>query len=76
MKTQRLKNLNYLIVDCLRYTYHPSHFNLNSTLKLINEIKPKKAILTNLSNDIDYKKIQKFLPKNVKPAYDGMNFLI
>ena len=73
---KKLKNLNYLIVDCLRYAYHPSHFNLNSTLKLINEIKPKKAILTNLSNDIDYKKIQKFLPKNVKPAYDGMNFLI
>ena len=73
---KRLKNLNYLIVDCLRYTYHPSHFNLNSTLKLINQLKPKKTILTNLSNDIDYKKIQSFLPKNVKPAYDGMNFLI
>ena len=73
---KKLKNLNYLIVDCLRYNYHPSHFNLNSALNLINVLKPKKTILTNLANDIDYKKIQKFLPKNVVPAYDGMNFLI
>ena len=68
--------MNYLILDCLRYNYHPSHFNLDSALKLIEIIKPKKTILTNLANDIDYIKIQKFLPNNVKPAYDGMNFLI
>tara|TARA_B100001250_G_scaffold388094_1_gene386069 strand:- start:226 stop:999 length:774 start_codon:yes stop_codon:yes gene_type:complete len=73
---KRLKNLNYLILDCLRYSYHPSHFNLDSALKFIELIKPKKAILTNLANDIDYIKIQKFLPNNVKPAYDGMSFLI
>ncbi len=73
---KKLKNLKYLIVDCLRYNHHPSHFNLDSALSLINEIKPKKTFLTNLANDIDYKKIQKFLPHNVKPAYDGINFLI
>ena len=72
----KLKNLRYLIIDCLRYNYHPSHFNLQEVLNLIKEIKPKKTILTNLGNDIDYKKVQKFLPKNVIPAYDGMNFLI
>ncbi len=73
---KKLKNLNNFIVDCLRYSYHPSHFNLDSVLKLVKELKPKKTILTNLANDIDYKKIQKYLPSNVKPAYDGMNFLI
>ena len=65
-----------MIIDCLRYNYHPSHFNLQAVLNLIKEIKPKKTILTNLANDIDYKKVQKFLPKNVIPAFDGMNFLI
>ena len=45
-------------------------------LKLVDVLKPKKTILTNLANDIDYKKVQKYLPKNVVPAYDGMNFLI
>ena len=71
-----LKNLNYLIVDCLRYNFHPTHFNLDDVLKLIGKIKPKKSILTNLSNEIDYDKIKKQLPKNVIPAHDGLTISI
>ena len=43
------KNLNYLVIDCLWYNYHPSHFNLETSLSVIKKFKPKKAILTNLS---------------------------
>ena len=43
------KNLEYLIIDCLWYDFHPSHFNLETSLDLIKQFKPKKAILTNLS---------------------------
>ena len=71
-----LKNLKYFIVDCLRYNYHPTHFNLDDVLKLIRKVKPKKAILTNLSNEIDYNEIKKKLPKNVIPAHDGLTVLI
>jgi len=71
-----LKNLNYFIVDCLRYSEHPTHFNLNDVLKLINIINPKKVILTNLSNQIDYEKIKRNLPKSIIPAYDGLTVLI
>ena len=71
-----LKNLKYLIVDCLRYNFHPTHFNLEDVLKLIDKIKPKNTILTNLSNEIDYSEIKKLLPKNVTPAHDGLSILI
>ena len=54
-----LKDLNYLIIDCLKIEKHPSHFNLESALKLINLIKPKKTILTNLHTDLDYFKLKK-----------------
>ncbi len=67
------KNLKYLVVDCLWYNYHPSHFNLETSLSLIKKFKPKKAILTNLSPVMDYKKLKKFLPSNVEPAYDGLS---
>ena len=70
---KKLKNLKYFIVDCLRYNYHPSHFNLDTVLKLVKEIKPKKTILTNLHHDIDYDQLYKKLPKNVIPAYDGLS---
>ena len=73
---KHLKNIKYFIVDCLRYNFHPTHFNLDDVLKLISKIKPQKTILTNLSNEIDYNEIKKLLPKNVIPAHDGLTFLI
>ena len=67
------KNLKYLIIDCLWYKYHPSHFNLDKSLEMINKFSPRKAILTNLHTDIDYNQIKKKLPKNIIPAYDGLS---
>ena len=66
------KNLQYLIIDCLWYNFHPSHFNLETSLDLIKKFKPKKAILTNLSPVLDYKVLKKMIPKNVIPAHDGL----
>ena len=66
------KNLDYFIVDCLWYNYHPSHFNLEKSLYFIKKFKPKKAVLTNLSPILDYNKLKKLIPKNVIPAHDGL----
>jgi len=65
-------NLKYLIIDCLWYNFHPSHFNLEKSLFFIKKFNPSKAILTNLSPVLDYDELKKLLPKNVKPAYDGL----
>ena len=69
-------NLKYFVVDCLRISPHPSHFHLQEVLSLIEIIKPKKTILTNLHSDLDYNYLLKILPKNVIPAYDGLSFYI
>ena len=66
------KNLQYLIIDCLWYNFHPSHFNLETSLAIVKQFKPKKAIFTNLSPVSDYKVLKKMLPKNVIPAHDGL----
>mgnify|MGYP006081174943 CR=1 FL=1 len=71
---KKLSNLNYLIIDCLRIDKHPSHFNYSEAINLIKELKPKKAILTNLHIDMDYFKLKEKLPKNIIPAYDGYSF--
>ena len=68
----KFSNLNYLIIDCLRYKKHSSHFNLDEVLELNIKLKPKKMILTNLHSDLDYNKLLNILPKNIKPAYDGL----
>ena len=55
----------------------PMNVNLRVKLELGDrKVKPKKAILTNLSNEIDYNEIKKKLPKNVIPAHDGLTVLI
>jgi phosphoribosyl 1,2-cyclic phosphate phosphodiesterase len=66
------KNIKYLVIDCLWYNYHPSHYNLETSLRVIRKFKPKNAILTNLSPVLDYNKLKKILPKNVIPAHDGL----
>jgi len=69
-----LYNLDYLVIDCLRYKYHPGHFNLDEAITLAKELKPKKTILTNLHVELDYDKLKKILPPNIIPAFDGMSF--
>ena len=49
-----MRGLDVWIVDALRKTPHPSHFNLDEALEWIARIKPKRAILTNLHTDMDY----------------------
>ena len=66
------KHLKYLIIDCLWYNFHPSHFNLEKSLSTIKLFNPKIAILTNLSPVLDYKDLKKILPKKIIPAYDGL----
>ena len=67
-----IKNLDYWILDSLRYKPHPSHINLEEALELINRYKPKKSILTNLHVDLDYTTLLNETPDNVVPAHDGL----
>ena len=69
---KQLHNLNFLIIDCLKFKKHSSHFNLSDSLYVHDKLKPKKTILTNLHHDLDYKSLLNKLPKNVVPAYDGL----
>ncbi len=70
------RNLKYLVVDCLQYDPHPSHFCLKDVLKLVKIIKPNKTILTNLTSRIDYSSIKNKLPRNIIPAFDGLTLNI
>ena len=69
------KELKYLIIDCLRFKKHPSHFSLNEIINLTNILKPKKTILTNLNTDLDYDHLIKVLPKNILPGFDGLSIV-
>ena len=69
---ESVKNLDILIIDALRRDPHPNHAHLEKTLYWISKLKPKRAYLTNMHNDLDYETIKKETPENVFPAYDGL----
>ena len=73
---KELENLDILIIDALRRDPHPSHTHLEKTLHWLKKLNPKRAILTNLHNDLDYSELKKELPKNVEPAFDGLEVKI
>jgi phosphoribosyl 1,2-cyclic phosphate phosphodiesterase len=71
-----LHGLDVLILDALRYTPHPTHFSVSDALSLIERVKPRRAVLTNLHTDIDYAALGSQLPPNVEPAFDGMRIVL
>ena len=67
-----LQNLECWIVDALRRDPHPTHSHLANTLEWIAQVKPKRAVLTNMHNDLDYATVAAETPDHVQPAYDGL----
>ena len=72
----RLSDLDLLIIDALRETPHPSHYSVSDALALIEELAPRRAILTNLHTDLDYATLASRLPRGVVPAYDGLTVAV
>lgn len=69
----KLKNLDILIINAIRYKPHYSHLNLDEALKLIEELQPKKTYLTHISHHLGFHaEVEKILPKNVFLAYDEL----
>ena len=67
-----LQGLDTLVIDALRYTDHPTHANLAKALGWIAELKPRRAVLTNMHVDLDYGALKGKLPEGVEPGFDGM----
>ena len=69
-----LEGLDLWIVDALRYRQHPTHFSVADALEWIAKLKPKRAVLTDMSSEVDFETLRRELPAGVEPAYDGMVF--
>jgi phosphoribosyl 1,2-cyclic phosphate phosphodiesterase len=69
-----LEGVDVWIVDALRRRPHPTHAHLDLALSWIERVKPRRAILTNMHIDLDYRTLAAELPAGVEPAYDGLRF--
>ncbi len=70
---EKIKDIDYLVINGLRKEKHISHYNLNEAVELINEVGAKNGFITHISHQMGlHKEVQKQLPTHIKLAYDGL----
>ncbi len=67
-----LRDLEVLVLDCVRLKPHSTHLCLEEALAIIEDLKPKRAFLTHLNHDILHERDSRLLPENVQFAYDEL----
>lgn len=72
----RLRGLETLVIDATRIKPHPTHFNLEGALAVIERLGPGRAYLTHLGHDYDYRETNENLPGDIELSYDGLRIPI
>ena len=73
IELEKLKKLDTLVINSLRYEPHPSHLNIEEALDIVNFINPKKTYFTHISHNMGFhKEVCDKLPESVSLAYDGL----
>lgn len=73
----KLRDLDTLIINALRFRPHFAHFNVEQALEVIREVKPRHAYLTHICHDMGlHSEVDAGLPENVHLAYDGLQIEI
>jgi phosphoribosyl 1,2-cyclic phosphate phosphodiesterase len=68
-----LRDLDILIIDGLRHTPHPHHFNVDQAIRVAQSIAPQRTYITHLTHEISQSE-EEDLPGNIYYAYDGLTF--
>ncbi|MBQ5617839.1 MAG: MBL fold metallo-hydrolase, partial [Alistipes sp.] len=70
---EKLKGVEVLVINALRWEPHPSHFNVEEATAIAERVKPRRTILTHLSHEIGHHAASpERLPQGVELGYDGM----
>ncbi len=68
-----LRGLDLLIINALRQNPHFAHLDLDEALALVDELRPRRTVLTHLSHDMGRQAdVEPALPEGVHIAFDGL----
>lgn len=67
-----LQGLDVLILDALRKTPHPSHSNLENSIALVAQLKPRQTWFTHMGHELHHAETDAELPPHIRLAYDGL----
>jgi len=68
----RLRDLDILFLDALRHKPHPTHSTVENSLRIVERLKPKRALFTHICHDLPHESTNASLPPHVRLSYDGM----
>jgi phosphoribosyl 1,2-cyclic phosphate phosphodiesterase len=69
---ERLKGVEYLVLDGLRYQSHPTHFSLPEAVEAASRIGARQTYLVHICHDVDHDEGNDYLPDTVNLAHDGL----
>jgi phosphoribosyl 1,2-cyclic phosphate phosphodiesterase len=70
-----LLNLDFLIIDALRFVPHSTHYSKDEAIEVIEMIKPKKAYLIHMAHQLKHSECERSLPANINLTYDGLEIV-
>ncbi len=72
----KLRGVDVMILDALRYRPHPSHICIAESLALLEQIEPGESYLIHLCHDVDHAELESELPSGVRVSYDGLRLVL
>jgi phosphoribosyl 1,2-cyclic phosphate phosphodiesterase len=72
----KLRGLEVLIIDALRYTPHVTHFNFEQAIEASQKTGAKQTYFTHMTHDILHDEDDSKLPHGINLAYDGLTIEI
>ena len=72
LSMDRLRDLDILFLDALRHRPHPTHSTVANSLRLVDELRPRRAFFTHISHDLPHEETNKTFPDHVLLAHDGL----
>ena len=68
----KLRGVDSLVLDGLRYAEHPTHFTLSQAADAAARIGARETYLVHMTHDVDHEEGNAYLPDSVQLAYDGL----
>ncbi len=73
---ERLRGLDTLILDALRWEPHPTHFSIEEALAVVENLRPRQAYFTHMAHTVSHADAERRLPAHARLAYDGLAFTV
>jgi phosphoribosyl 1,2-cyclic phosphate phosphodiesterase len=68
----RMRGLDVLVLDALRYSPHPTHFTVEQALEIAGRIDARRTYLTHIAHEIRHADLEAKLPPNTFLSYDRL----